>query len=199
MHANSRLRALLALLLTVALLGACGGDDDESAVDDVTTTAADGEETDPGEDDDGDAGTTTSAPTSETTTGGEGDDGDDTTDETFTGDADSEWCATYQELQDLPDPFSGESTPEEAASMFQEAFALADELVEVSPPDILEATERAAVALREFDEILAAYDYDFERLGQEATPEELEQLNDPELQEASDDLEAYASQVCGIE
>lgn len=198
MHAHSRLRVLLALLLAVALLGACGGDDDEPVADDATTTTAGDEEAAP-EDGEGEDGTTTSAPTSETTTGDEGDEGDDTTDETFTGDADSEWCATYQELQDLPDPFGGESTPEEAAGMFQEAFALADELVEVAPPDILEATERAAAALREFDEILSAYDYDFERLGQEATPEELEQLNDPELQEASEDLEAYASQVCGIE
>jgi hypothetical protein len=192
------LRVLLALVLAVALLGACGGDDDDgevaassstTAADETTTSETTGSTQDTTED------------TTEDTTDTSTDDSTDTsTDPTFTGDADSEWCGRYQELQDLPDPFGAEATsPEEAQATFDEAEGLVDGLVSSAPDEIAEATQIVATALSDLGDVLARYDWDFARFSEEGTEEEFALFEDPALEEAGTQVEAYASQVCGIE
>jgi hypothetical protein len=196
MRATSLLRLLLAVLLAVTLVAACGGDDDDESTASTTSTAADDEsttETSEATDDSTDTSTDDSTDTST-------DDSTDTsTDATFTGDADSEWCGLYQQLQDLPDPLEGEGTPEESAELFQQAIGLGQELEDSAPDDIADATAQVNTALQQFDEVLARYDYDFERFGEEGTEEEFALFSSAELQQASDDVTAYASQVCGID
>ncbi|HEX9995447.1 MAG TPA: hypothetical protein VGB14_21190 [Acidimicrobiales bacterium] len=190
------LRVLLALVLAVALLGACGGDDDdggEVAASSSTTAAAD--ETTTSET------TGSTEDTTEDTTDTSTDDSTDTsTDPTFTGDADSEWCGRYQELQDLPDPFGAEATsPEEAQATFDEAEGLVAGLVSSAPDEIAEATQIVATALSDLGDVLARYDWDFTRFSEEGTEEEFALFEDPALEDAGTQVEAYASQVCGIE
>lgn len=200
MRVPTPLRVLLALVLAVALLGACGGDDDDDGGD----VAASSSTTAATDDDPSSATTDTTTDTEDTTedtTGTSTDDTTDTsTDSTFTGDPDSEWCVTYQELQDLPDPFGTEATdPVQAQATFDEAQALAEDLVASAPDEIADATATVATALETLGEVLARYDWDFVRFGEEGTEEEFALFEDPALEQAGADVEAYASQVCDIE
>lgn len=200
MRAFPHLRVLLAALLAVALLGACGGDDDDGGDLAQTTTSTDAEAgagdesttSEPTEDTTEDTTDTSTDDTTDTST-------DDTTDPSFEGDADSEWCGYYRTLDEMPDLFGSEaSTPEEVEEQFGEAQLVADQLVDAAPDEIAEQTAAVAGAFEALGEVLARYDWDFARFSQEGTPEEFAVFEDPELEAASDDLEAYATQVCGI-
>lgn len=203
MRAFPHLRVLLAALLAVTLLGACEDGDDGGDQAQTTTTAA-------AEPDDADETTTsettedttedTSATTDTTTDDTTDTSTDDTTDPSFEGDADSEWCGYYRTLDEMPDLFGGEATsPEDVEEGFAEALLVVDELVDSAPDEIAVQTAAMAEAFQRLGEILARYDWDFNRFAQEGTQEEFAFFEDPELNEASADLEAYASQVCGIE
>lgn len=203
MRALLHLRVLLAALLAVALLGACGGDDDDGGDTALTTTTE-------AEADAGDESTTseTTEDTTDTSTDDTTDTStddttdtstDDTTDQSFEGDADSEWCGYYRTLDEMPDLFGTEaSSPEQVEEQFGEALIVADQLVEEAPDEIADQTAVVAAAFQELGEILERYDWDFARFSEEGTEEEFALLQNPELEEASADVEAYASQVCGI-
>ena len=189
-----RFAILLAAVLALTA-GACNGGDDGGDVTAASSTTTTAEETTTSEAEDGEETTTTSAADETTSTTG-----DDTTDTSFTGDADSEFCRIYQALDDLPDPFGGETVdPTEAADVFNQAALLADQAVDAAPDEITEEMRTLADGVRRFDEILAKYDYDIARFSNEGTEEEFAALNDPALTEASSVVEAYASDVCGIE
>lgn len=142
---------------------------------------------------DGTSAASTSTSTSTSTSGS-----DSTTGSTrFTGDPDSEWCRTYSQIRDLQDPTAAGSA-EHSAELFDQSIALTDHLVEVAPAEIAEASQVAADGLRRLDEVLSRYDYDLTRFQQEAPDEDFEAFDNPELNAASDDLNAYATQVCGI-
>lgn len=198
MRAFPHLRALLVALLAVAVLGACGGDDDDGGDTALTTTTEAEDE----------AEATTTSETTEDTTDTSTDDTtedttdtstDDSTDPSFEGDADSEWCGYYRTLDEMPDLFGSEaSTPEQVEEQFGEALIVADQLVEEAPDEIADQTAVVAAAFQELGEILERYDWDFVRFSEEGSEEEFALLENPELEEASADVEAYASQVCGI-
>ncbi len=121
-------------------------------------------------------------------------DASDTTDDTAEGDGeatdsdagadpDNEFCQKFTELDSLENQ---PETQEETISAF-------DDLIDAAPDEIrddLETVRDALAGLEDFDDAEA---------NPEAAQEFLEVLSQPEIVEASENLEAYTVDVCGIE
>ena len=171
-----RMRRTSALALTMVLaLGvtACGGGDDEDSADTTTTE----EET--------------------TTTEGSGDDGGGTDLGAFSGECEEFYEAFANAGTAVGEAFSGggEGDLEEVAAYFAE---VADDM----PDEIADDFEIFAAAYGEFAQALADSGIDLENM-QEADPEAmaalqpaLEAFSSAEVQEASNNIQAYVEANC---
>lgn len=186
-----RVRARLwVVLLAVALLAGCGagGDDDETAASTTEATEADAETSSTTEEE---ASTSSTTSTTET---------DASTTET-TGDAPgagTPFCTIYGELNEFDTRLNEAGGPEDVESIFAEALELGDQLVEAAPADLQADASAVNGALRQVDDLLRRYGYDFARIDAEAGEEELAVLDNPEVSASSDRIEAYATEECGI-
>ena len=197
-----RLLALLAA--AVLMLGACGDDDGGEAA--PTTTEAPGGVGDEGDD------------------GDESDDSDDTTTTTAGSRGGSgmpdlpnvaainDFCDLFVQFDGLDDEaFWGDDpdmSPEESAAATAEGFqfmqALFTRAVQLAPNEVRPDMALFAEAMGEYNSLLAEYDYDFMALAMASMDDpELEErfavLDSAELDAASERIEAYVLDECGID
>ena len=164
-------RPLAVLLAAIALLGAaCGGDDDDA--DDA-----------PDE------------PTAETTRPGGSAGG---------GAAGNGFCATvvdYMTLAAQNPVFTSETEPDPAdvQALFTELRQLLDELEAQAPAELSTHVGLFASGTRRFIDAVEDADYDFEALSEdEALAELTAEFDEPAYREASQRLQAYAQDTCGV-
>jgi hypothetical protein len=162
---------LLALALTAA---ACGGGDDDSASPFSS----------------GDDGASDQAPADD---GGSSDDGG-----SFSGSSGSDWCSLAQEVEEESflagdaNPFAGDASSIEDA--FKTTLDFADEAEDRAPDEIADDVSTLFDGLRQLDDALSEVDYNFLALDASA----LSSLEDPAFQEASDNIQRYNFEVCGV-
>ncbi|HSL59559.1 MAG TPA: hypothetical protein VK866_17055 [Acidimicrobiales bacterium] len=197
------LRRLLALVFAAALLLAACGDDDggDDAADAPATTAASDESADTTEADTTD---TTEADTTETTEAGGGG-----------GELDGFDFGQFDDICQLAN--AGEevgatafddidptiSAPEDLESVFVAADGFLARAAQIAPGDIQPDFQIVSEAFGGLIGVLAEFDFDFFALALEAesNPEliaQLEALDDPRLEEASNNIDAYLQNECGI-
>jgi hypothetical protein len=195
-----RLLALLAA--AVLVLGACGDDDGGDAA--PTTTAAPGAVGDDSDDTTDGATTTTAA--SPTPTGGQG-----RSDLPNLGSI-NDFCDLFVIFDDFDDEvFFGDDpdlTPDESSAAMAEGFqfmqALFVRAVQLSPNEIRGDMALFADAMAEYNALLAEYDYDFMALAMASMEDpELEErfatLDSPEFDAASERIEDYVLDECGVD
>ncbi len=122
-----------------------------------------------------------------------------TTAPSFTGDADSPFCALLDDV-DVATVLGGvNGTPDAVASAFQQLVDLLVQTAELAPSDIQADVALVAGGMVSLDAALATVDYDFDALA--ASPssgEVLEAINDPAFADAGARLAAYRTQVCNL-
>ncbi len=159
-----------AILIVMTLAAAaCGGDSTETA--DTTTSAPVSDESD----------TTESPTTSES-------------DEDFSGDDSGDFCETAREFEEN-DPFENLG-PVMGPEFFQEAEEVFGEVISIAPDEIRPDFEASLGGIREMGAILKKYDYNFldQNLGAE-----MDALDTTTIDAASDRIDEYLEDVCGIE
>jgi hypothetical protein len=186
----------IAAVLAVLAVG-CGGDDEGEVTSAAVTDDESAETTSDattGDDSAGDA-----------TTGDADDDGTDDAggdDQAMTGDGGSEWCQRIREAQE-----SGEDNPLDLGltnldpasveEFFTENLALMDEWRDAAPPEIDDQVETMYGAYQTFVERAEEAEWNLLVLG--ADPELLEIIEDPAIEQAADDIDAYSRDVCGVD
>ncbi|MEQ8717496.1 MAG: hypothetical protein RIE08_07765 [Acidimicrobiales bacterium] len=167
-------KLFLALLVLALVAAACGGDDDDSAA--PFSTGDDGGSDQAAGDD-----------------GGSSDDGG-----SFSGDSGSDWCSLAQNVEDESflgndtNPFAGDASSIEEA--FKTTLDFADEAEDRAPDEISDDVETLFDGLRQLDDALSDVDYNFLALDTSA----LASLEDPAFQEASENIQRYNFEVCGV-
>ena len=184
------------MILPALALAACSsGGDESSTVGDaaVTTSVADADETPSG---DASAGYASAgdAPTGE---GGAAADEPAIDESTQGGGPDSDWCAAARRVEsasdaldaedfDFTDPASVEDALGDMLSEFESALTSA-------PSEIRDDLDTSYANFRAFDDALAAVDYDFLRADLSVLADD-----EGEIEAATDRIEAYNWEVCGI-
>jgi hypothetical protein len=182
-------RKPLALLFAAAFtisLAACGGDDGDSSASD-----------------EGSESTEAPAASSETPDSSAG--GDESAATTaapdFSGEGGDEFCG---EAQGFNEVFSGEAFQSDDPANLEEQFNASqqalEQLEESAPDEIKEDVGIIADALAGLIDVFASANYDFTQLAQD--PEaiaQLEAFNSQEITDASTRVEAYLTEVCGID
>jgi hypothetical protein len=128
---------------------------------------------------DGSAATTTSRPTT-------------TEVPTFTGDADSEFCALLRDVDLRTITGDGEGSSVEAA--FQQLIDLFLDAELVAPPEIKPDMTLLGQGIFLLDQSLFDVGYDFDKLPDDV----VRAVNDPAFAEAGARITAYRQQVCGL-
>lgn len=181
----------VALLLTLALLGAaCGSDDggDSAGGDETVETST--EET--GSDD---------ADESQEATANSDEDADTSTVE-VSGDGDSDWCGRIRAIAESDEPspltftFLG-MTPDELQEQFETNLDVMEEWVEVAPPEIDEDVDVVVDAYRMFVDLGNEAAWDFQAMGTD--PAFTEAFEDDALDAAGARVDAYNADVCGVD
>jgi hypothetical protein len=210
--------AIPALLMAGLLVfTACGDDDDDS---NASGAAAADEAVEDSSAADDDAGTDTSAAGDDAGTEGstDGDEAstdestdesadDGASDEEFSGDDSGDFCDFMADAQDQVEleVFDGSVSGDELRDQFGEARDALDSAVDRAPDEIRGDVETLADVFVQLDDLLAEFDYDFSQLAAQATedPEafaEFEAIaSDERFNEASERVDAYLTDVCGID
>lgn len=161
----------VAAVATVAalVLGACSSGDEASAPESTTT-----------------ASTTTASTTTAVST----------TVPTFTGDADSEFCALVAEGDERPvlSPFEADIDAQEVELRMRNLRNRFGQYAQVAPPELEADLESLVVALDDTDEALATFDYDFDAMAEAGYT--IGTLDDPVFEIVGFRLAQYRSQVC---
>jgi hypothetical protein len=167
-------KRLAALLIPAALvLAACGSDDDTTTIP-TTNTATDTDASDA--DSDAPADDTDPAPAQP----GEG--------------SSSEYCRLFRTFEE-EDPF--ENLDDDSGSLregFSEAQRVLEDIQGIAPAEIRGDFATIAEGFKQLNEALAAVDYNFFALDESA----LEGFDDERFEEASERIDEYNEQVCGI-
>ncbi len=170
--------ALVAGAALVALvLAGCGGDNSSPSAQSPTTTAAGG----------------TSGSNASTTS------------PSFSGSGSSDFCNFAKDLQnsDIGSSLDSDNSTNLKADLDKVRDALS-QAKDKAPAEIKADVATVADEFQKYNDILAKYDYDPQKLTDAAQkdPQVLQQatavLGDPKYQAASDRVSAYAEQVCGI-
>jgi len=94
---------------------------------------------------------------------------------------------------------SGDATPEQIEEAYNDFDAAFDPVLESAPEEIATDLELVASKSREVMDAIAAADYDLEAMGQDPANEALAaELQSAEFSAASDRVDAYAEEHCGI-
>ena len=182
------LRKPLALLVAAAFvvgLAACGGDDGGSAaVGPDATSSSSGSE----------------APAASSDTGGGGSAGT-TAVPDFSGSGSQEFCGQAKDFEGV---FGGESFTNTDPASLKDDYAKAqnalDDLADNAPDEIKADVQTLSGALKTLIDVFESVDYDFTKLAQDPTAAaKLQEFDTQELQDASARVEAYLTQVCGID
>ena len=152
-------------------------------------------------------GSSTLPPASTTAAGATGDTmGGGATDGTtvFSGNGDSDYCQLVREYDQqttaFDDLFSGDTTdPAEMAAAFAQLQQVVDQLVSIAPAEVKADAQVMGDATKQMIALIAKNDYDFTKLMSSADATALNDLfNSQEIAAASDHLDQYDQQVCGI-
>jgi hypothetical protein len=178
---NKRISALAVAML---VLGACAGGDDASSENTAPTsvddTIAESETTMPS------VTTPATEPSPSTTTDDQ---------PTFEGDAGSDWCVAAQEVEDASSVLDSVDFTDPAAveAAFTDALGLMESAMQFAPPELQDDLDVTLDGFNQLRDALIAVDYDFLNA-------DLSMLEDSDaiMQTASDNIEAYNEQVCGI-
>jgi hypothetical protein len=181
------LRKPLALFLAgvfVVGLAACGGDDGGSIAGPGTTSGSSGSE----------------APAASSDAGGGGSAGT-TAVPDFSGSGGDAFCGQAQDFEGV---FGGESFTNTDPASLKDDYAKAqdalDELADKAPDEIKADVQTLSNALSTLIEVFESVDYDFTKLAQDpAAAAKLQEFDSQELTDASARVEAYLTQVCGID
>lgn len=180
-------------LAVISMSAACGDSEDAATVGEGTATEI------------GDGATTTTEASSEATTGSEDATSDDTTTSTpatsttgateqFTG-VDSEEFCQLAESFDIEGALTGVESGAELEAAFDEVLGMLRQLDEAAPAEIEDDVTVVADAWAGLREPLAAADWNLLQVD----PAALSGPDRPAQDAASDRLDAYVAQVCGIE
>ena len=94
---------------------------------------------------------------------------------------------------------SGDATPEQIEAAYNDFNAVLDPALESAPEEIATDLELVLGKTREFIDAIAAADYDLEAMGQDPANEALAaELQSAEFAAASDRVDAYGEEHCGI-
>jgi hypothetical protein len=118
---------------------------------------------------------------------------------TFTGDADSAFCALLRDV-DIDATINGEAgTPETVAAGFQRLVTVLGQVADAAPEEVAEDAAALADGMAALNDALAAVGYDFDVLAVSPDAAAITQaVNDPAFTIAGDRLQAYREQVCGL-
>ncbi len=182
-------KRISALAVTVLVLGACGGGGDAST--EATTPTSVDDTIDESATTMPSVTTASTEPAATTTTEGQS-----TGDQpTFQGDAGSDWCVAAQEVEDASAAIDAVDFTDPAAveEAFTEALRLMEMAIEFAPPELQGDLDVTLEGFKQLQDALIAVDYDFLNA-------DLSVLEDRDaiMQAASDNIEVYNEQVCGI-
>jgi hypothetical protein len=104
----------------------------------------------------------------------------------------SEWC-DYNEQVDGLELFGESADFNSFESSIQGFLSIVDEVEDRAPEEIKDDIAVVAQAMADLDEVLSEVDYDFLALSES----DLEGLDDPAVEEASDNISNYADENCG--
>jgi hypothetical protein len=106
------------------------------------------------------------------------------------------WCDLAREVEDAPDPFGGDETPspETMKAAFTDLLDVFERAEKAAPDEIKDDVTTSLNAFREFNDALAAADYNFLDIDLSSIQQV---MNDAEA--AGDRIEAYNARECGIE
>lgn len=175
---RSRVSALLVALALLA--GACGGGDSEDAT--TTTTSAPS----------GNDGGTSDTTVAETTT---------TTAPDVSGDSDSAWCRELRRITEEDGGPSGidflTATPDELRENFESVLSSFREAEDLAPPEIEDDVSVMVEAYATFVSKGNEVGWSLNALVND--PEFLTTFDAPEIQAAADRMDAYSTDVCGVD
>ena len=103
-----------------------------------------------------------------------------------------EWCAFNAEVEDL-NLFGASADFNSLESSIQGFLDIVDEVEDRAPEEIKDDIAVMGEALAEFDEVLSEVDYDFLALSEA----DLAALDNPEVEQASENVSRYADENCG--
>jgi hypothetical protein len=180
------MRRFVAVTALVLGLAACGGDDDDGAAVDEASDVTD-------------AASTEAPADTDATADSEAPEGTDAPE--FEGDADSEFCELARRVEDSE--FLEGDDPEQLREEYQDVSEAFDQLRDTAPDEIRDDIQLLGDQLDEFIAVLDEYDFSFTALAEAAAdnPElaaSLDAVSSPEFEEASDRVDTYVTDVCGI-
>ena len=113
---------------------------------------------------------------------------------TFSGDPNSQWCVTNRELDELDDDFENLflAEPEVVESKLTEMIGLYEAASSLAPPELAGDVAVSLASIKQLEAALIAADYDILNADLSVLEE------DGAGQVASQNIEAYNEQVCGI-
>jgi hypothetical protein len=120
--------------------------------------------------------------------------GDDTD---FEGDEDSDFCELAKKYEEEFEDSGQAEDSEDFEADFKELSAAIDKLADEAPGEIESDVETIADAFNEYNDLLKKYDYDFSKIPQEES--EKINLDNPEVEQASNRVESYFEKVCKMD
>jgi hypothetical protein len=209
-----RLATPALLMVGVLAFAACGGDDDDggsliggkSPTTVKESAGASSDDTDATTADDDSTATDDSSDDTDATTADDDTAGDDTdTSYDFSGKGSGDFCKKLEKVAkdiDLNDSDSLDSG--DFKKTFEAGQDALDEFADDAPAEIKGDFKTLKSFYAELEPILEKYDFDFSKIAAAAQtdPEALAALesaaSDPKLTEATERIDAYATQVCGF-
>lgn len=122
-------------------------------------------------------------------------DGESADDATFSGDSDSDWCNASRDIDVLGDDFDNVdfTNPEAVRDVYLTMNDAIRDAAPLAPPELADAVDTTLDGFDQLNDVLADVDYDILNADL-AIIDEL----DAEMQAASDTIDAYNAEVCGI-
>ena len=119
------------------------------------------------------------------------------TDTEFSGKGGDDFCALAKKFEKDFEDTGDASTSEDTEKEFKELTSAIDKLADEAPGEIEGDIETIATAFNKYDDLLAKYDYDFAKIPEDET-KDLD-LENPEVEAASNRVESYFEKVCKMD
>jgi hypothetical protein len=163
-------KLLIVLSLAIVTFAGCGGGDDDGGSAKDTDAAS--------ESADGSTATTEA-------------------DTDFSGKGSGDFCELAKKYEEDFNDTGGSSATADVKKEYQELGDAIDKLVSEAPAEIKADTQKVNGAFKKLNALLEKYDYDFTKIPESEADDV--KLDDPEIEAASNRVEAYFEKVCGID
>lgn len=120
----------------------------------------------------------------------------------MSGDSDSEWCRRIREIRDSDEPspldlsFTG-FDPATLEAQFTTNLGVMQEWADGAPPEIDDQVDTMLQAYTTFVDLASEAEWNMVALGTD--PEFIETFDDPAIEQAANDIDAYSRDVCGVD